>query len=357
MYFRHFGGKLAPLHRAWALRRCLGNTRQDMYLKHFGLSKNPFQYIAEGEAIFEEPKQTKVISDLKTALTAKDSIAVITGPVGVGKTTIVQHALEQMSPGRVVATLGRTQVGSNELVDLLLAEFGVVRESTARFECLKAFERFLAEQAKASTRVFIVIEDAERLGAELLEELEALTAGDGGAGANIILMGRQKLDNLITKPSLEHLRQRIRLQQTLDRFTPEEVEKYLRQRIAAAGGDFNAIFEAGASLMVRRCSGGIPRVINSLCETALAVAADGNVAQVTIKNIFKVAVEVFGMSPGDQAASPRAKATPPIPLPVAAKKPAPVAARPEAANEQIADPTIPARTLPNEGPETQIGGG
>ena len=110
MYFLRFSGKLALCTGlrlgvgAWAI------TRQDMYADHFGLSKNPFQSIAEGEAVFEDSEQTKVISDLKTALTARDSIAVITGPVGVGKTTIVQRALEQMGPDRavleVVSTVG-----------------------------------------------------------------------------------------------------------------------------------------------------------------------------------------------------------------------------------------------------------
>ena len=300
-----------------------------MYEKHFGLSKNPFQSLAEGDGVFEGSEQTKVIAALKIALTARDSIAVITGPVGVGKTTIVQRAMEKMGSERLVAILGRTQVGSDELVDLLLAQFGVVREPTKRFECLKTFNRILNDRAEPGERLLTVIEDAERLGAELLEELEALTASDGGAcaGANIILMGPQKLDKLITRPSLERVRQRIRLQQTLERFTAEECEAYLRHRIKAAGGDFDAMFEAGASLMVRRCSGGIPRVINSLCETALTVAAESKVPQVSGKIVFKVAVEVFGMSPGDAPAS-QAPRTTPGPMPPATKPPLPTAQPP-----------------------------
>ena len=283
-----------------------------MYQDHFGLSRNPFQSIAEGEAVFEGPEQSKVIADLRMALTANDAVAVITGPVGVGKTTIVQRALEGTGPDRLVAILGRTQVGSDELVDLLLAQFGVVREPTRRFECLKTFNRILNDRATVGARVFIVIEDAERLGADLLEELEALTAADGGAcaGANIVLMGPQKLDKLIAMPQLERVRQRIRLQQTLERFTAAEVESYLQHRIKAAGGDFNAMFEPGVALMVRRCSGGIPRVINSLCETALTVAAENKLTQVSGKIVFKVAVEVFGMAPGDTPAPKVPKAAP-----------------------------------------------
>ncbi len=316
-----------------------------MYEKHFGLSKNPFQSIAEGQAVFEGAAQTKVIADLKMALTGKDSIAVITGPVGVGKTTIVQRAMEQMGSERLVAILGRTQVVSDELVDLLLAQFGVVRAAERRFECLKAFNRILRERADAGDPVFIVIEDAERLGEELLEELEALTAADGGdcVGANIILMGRQKLDKLIAKPALERVRQRIHLQQTLDRFTADEVESYLHHRIKAVGGDYDTMFEPGTALMVRRCSGGIPRVINSLCETALKMAAEGNSSQVSGKIVFKVAVEIFGMSPGDTPTEQESKVKPPPkPMAPAAPQKAPTAKAAEPAPSQAAAPTAPA---------------
>jgi type II secretory pathway predicted ATPase ExeA len=301
-----------------------------MYEEHFGLSKNPFQSIAEGEAVFEGPEQKKIIAGLKTALTTKDSVAVVTGPVGVGKTTIVQRALEEAAPDRLVARLGRTAVGSDELVDLLLAQFGVVREPTRRFECLKTFNRILNAHAASGASVFIVIEDAERLGAELLEELEALTASDGGAcaGANIILMGPQKLDKLITTPALERLRQRIRLQKTLERFNAEEVETYLRHRIAAAGGNYDSMFETGTALMVRRCSGGIPRVINGLCETALTVTAENQMSQVTPKIVFKVAVEVFGMAPGDAPVAQHTQTVPPAPQPmVPVVKPQPTPAK------------------------------
>ncbi|MCZ6808965.1 MAG: AAA family ATPase, partial [Proteobacteria bacterium] len=344
--------------------------RRMMYEDHFGLSQNPFQPVAEGEAIYEGPEQAKVIADLKIALTAKDSIAVLTGPVGVGKTTIVTHALEKMGSERLVARLGRTQVGSDELVDLLLAKFGIVREATRRFECLKTFNRILTEQAAAGARVFIVIEDAERLGVELLEELEALTATDDGAsaGANIILMGPQKLDKLLTAPALERMRQRIRLQQALDRFTAEQVGDYLRHRITAAGGDFDALFEEETALMVRRCSGGIPRVINGLCETALTVAAEMQLSQVTPQTIYDVAVEVFGMEPGKAPPAPVAKpkqsakskalkaTTPKMPavkLPERAPdKPAPVAEKPRPPAETSTESTGPVKNMP-AAPETK----
>ncbi|MFQ6006611.1 MAG: AAA family ATPase [Woeseia sp.] len=343
--------------------------RRKMYQQHFGLAKNPFHSLAEGQAVFEGAEQARIIASLRTALIATDSIAVLTGPVGVGKTTIVNRALQEMGSERLVANLGRTQVGPDEIVDLLLGLFGVVREPTRRFECIKTFNRILNEHASSGARIFIVIEDAERLGAEILEELEALTAADGGAsaGANIILMGPQKLDKLIATPELERLRQRVRLQQALDRFSVEEVEVYLRHRIRAAGGDFDVMFEPGSALMVRRCSGGIPRVINGLCETALTVAAQNKIARLSSRVIFKVAVDVFGMDPGEAPPLPsREPATgakhrqpelkPPNAAPPAADKAKPAAERPAAgtspAAQQASEHTVPVRILP-EAPKAE----
>lgn len=341
MYSLLFSGKLAPRTALGLGVGARAYTRLMMYEEHFGLSKNPFQSIAEGEAVYEGPEQQKIIAGLKTALTQNDSIAVVTGPVGVGKTTIVQRAIEEAAPERLVARLGRTAIGSDELVDLLLAQFGVVREPTRRFECLKTFNRILNDHAASGARVFIVIEDAERLGADLLEELEALTAADGGdcAGANIVLMGPQKLDKLVTKPALERLRQRIRLQKTLERFNAEEVEAYLRHRIGAAGGNYDTMFEKGSALMVRRCSGGIPRVINGLCETALNVTEENQMTQVTPKIIFKVAVEVFGMAPGEGTGAPTPQTAP-------AAQAATPAARPAAAAADSPQATAPASKAP-----------
>ena len=336
-----------------------------MYVEHFGLTKNPFLALAEGEAIFEGPAQAKIISALRTALTARDSIAVVTGPVGVGKTTIVNRALHEMGSQRLVASLGRTQVGSEDIVDMLLSQFGVIREPTRRFECIKTFNRILNEHAASGARVFIAIEDAERLGPEVLEELEALTAADGGAssGANIILMGPQRLDKLIAVPELERVRQRVRLQQTLDRYSAEEVEVYLRHRIKAAGGDYDQIFEPGCAAMVRRCSGGIPRVINGLCETALTAVAQNKMPQVTARDVFMVAVEIFGMDAGEAPApaakasaaikpkAPEAKAAAPArpeppKAPAATPPKAPTELKPPVPQEEEAkDPTIPVKTV------------
>ncbi len=166
-----------------------------MYEKYFGLKKKLFSSTAEGQAVFVGPQQAKVIKNLNNGLAAVDSIVVVTGPVGVGKTTIVSRALESISPGRMVALVGRMALQPDEVLQLLLTGFGISRQATGTVQRFAAFRRLLSERAAAGAQLAIVVEDAQRVGQDALVEMEALTAADSGdaTGANIILMGQPEL--------------------------------------------------------------------------------------------------------------------------------------------------------------------
>ncbi len=168
-----------------------------MYQKHFGLKKKPFSAVAEGAVVFVGPQQTKIMKSLNKALAAVDSVVVVTGPVGVGKTTIVTRALGSISPSRTVAWIGRMAPAPDEVLDILLASFGIGRKARRKgtIQRFALFRRLLAQRADSGAQVAIVVEDAQRLGSDVLAELEVLTATDaadanGANGANIILMGQ-----------------------------------------------------------------------------------------------------------------------------------------------------------------------
>jgi len=194
-------------------------------------------------------------------------------------------ALESISPGRMVAWVGRMQLAPDEVLELLLAGFGVSGQAKGTIRRFAAFRRLLNERAAAGAQVAIVVEDAMRIGNDALAELEALTAADTGdaASANIILMGPPELNKLLITPELARIHQRIRLRQTIDPFCATEVHGYLKHCIREAGGDYDAIFDDGVTDIVIRCSGGIPRIINTLCETALTTAAGTNAKRVSLQ--------------------------------------------------------------------------
>ena len=267
-----------------------------MYEEHFGLTSRPFGAKAEGTSVFVGPNQTRVMTSLNKGLTATDAVITVTGPVGVGKTTIVSRALETISPGRLVAWVGRMQLAPDEVLDLLLAGFGVQRQSRGTIQRFAAFRRLLAERAATGTPIAIVVEDAQRIGVDALVEIEALTAADtaDSNSANIILMGQAELNKLLANPELARLKQRNRLRQTIEALDESEVSSYLQHCVREAGGDYNALFENGVDNIVYRCSEGVPRVINTLCETALTTAAEDGDSQVSIALMRRVAADAFG---------------------------------------------------------------
>jgi type II secretory pathway predicted ATPase ExeA len=120
-----------------------------MYEKHFGLKKKLFSSKAEDQSVFVGPQQAKIIKSLGAGLTAVDSIVAVTGPVGVGKTTIVSRALESISPGRMVALVGRMALAPDEVLQLLLTGFGISRQASGTVQKFAAFRRLLSERAAA----------------------------------------------------------------------------------------------------------------------------------------------------------------------------------------------------------------
>ena len=120
-----------------------------MYEAHFGLKSRPFGSKAEGAGVFSGPRQVETMTKLKKGLTALDAVVTVTGPVGVGKTTIVSRALDTISPNRMAAWVGRMQLAPDEVLQLLLAGFGIKAQAKGTIQRFAIFRRLLAERAAA----------------------------------------------------------------------------------------------------------------------------------------------------------------------------------------------------------------
>lgn len=288
-----------------------------MYREHFGLTSKPFDATANGAAVFMSPRQSEQIKALHQGLGAQDAVVTVTGPVGVGKTTFVNKGMELIHPGRLVAAVGRMRMEPEDLFALLLSGFGISRKTRGMIRQLGAFRRYLHERAATGLQVAIVVEDAQRIGIDALIELEALTAADSGAtsSANLVLMGLPDLDDLLAKPELARLKQRVRQRMEIAALTGPETQGYLRHCVRHAGGDYDAIFAAGVAEIVLGCSEGIPRLINTLCEEALNAATEDKLTKVTPALMAKIAESTFGYE-ADLAALPvSTEAAPAMPEP------------------------------------------
>jgi type II secretory pathway predicted ATPase ExeA len=330
-----------------------------MYETQFGLTKRPFRALATGSDVFVGPQTAVAMAGLKKALAAPDAIVCVTGPVGVGKTTTVRRALSAIGSNQVVVTVGRMQLGHDEVLELLLEEMGVEMPA-GTVQRFTAFRRLLLQHADAGARVFIVVEDMMRVGPDALAELEALTASDAGVseGASIILMGDKGSDKALHTPQLERLRQRLRLKQAISPLDSKELLGYFKHCFRLAGAEFDAVFEDGSASVLHRLSDGIPRVANNLVESSLISAAENRLDKVNVAQIKLVADEEYGLRINGEAppatpviAEPEAAAASPatemVPEPVA-EIPEPVAEIPEPVAEIEDDvPAMIQDTLPD----------
>lgn len=266
-----------------------------MYEAHFGLKSRPFGAKAEGPQIFVGPQQVKTVQGVQKGLLAQDALVTVSGPIGAGKTTIVTRALETIQPNRMAAWIGRMNLAQDELLDLLLAGFGVRQQVNGSVRRFALFRRIMAERAAAGTAVAVVVEDAMRLGADTLAELEALTAADTGdsIGANIILMGPPELSQFLKDPALARLKQRIRRREKVAAFSQAEVTGYLKHCLRQSGADYDTLFEPGVDQIIFRCSDGVPRVINTLCENALTAAMEAGQKRITTGLMHDVASDNY----------------------------------------------------------------
>jgi type II secretory pathway predicted ATPase ExeA len=272
-----------------------------MYEQHFGLEKRPFSVKATGTEVFVGPQTAKTMAGFRKALTVQDAVVTVSGAAGTGKTTLVERALDAIGSKYKTIRVGRVQMNASDVLESLLIVLGVADRPSGTIQRFTALRKKLKELQDAETRVFIVVEDALRAGAETLAELEALTDADAGEsdGASIVLMGDERLFDFMKQPALAQLQQRIRQRHRIKPLCVAELRGYLKHSLRMAGGDFDQIFNARSAELVHALSEGVPRVANTLVDAVLVAAATQGTTQITAEMIAAVASDEFGLSAED----------------------------------------------------------
>src|SRR5262245_13481036 len=309
-----------------------------MYHAHFGLERGLFgDGIAADAAVFRAAKHDRLIAHFKLALAAPSSGIVLHGPAGAGKTTLTSTALRAISTRLALAWVGGMATNAAELLELLLVELGISTLRTTRIERLQLWRQFQGEMRATDSRLIVVVERTEDLPPEVLHALDQLTAPDavGNPGANLVLLGHAGIHEHLAAPVLDSLRQRIRLRTELEPFTEAELHEYLRQQVAAAGGQYDRLFAAGAVAALHRYSHGVARLANTLCESALDIAAIQQHKQLTGELVAKTAVTLLGLAEPAPAAQP-----------APAVQPAPVAQNTAVASAHASPPPVENRPTP-----------
>jgi type II secretory pathway predicted ATPase ExeA len=242
-----------------------------MYLQQFNLTEKPFEQSPDSRFLYASEQHAYALASIRFAVASRDPFFVVTGEIGSGKTTLLNCVLADLDQRIVVARINHTQLSAVDLLQMILVEFGMEPFAKGKAELLTTIRRFVQQQAAAQRQVLIVIDEAQNLSAALLEELRLLTCIETERQKllSIVLLGQPQLSQLLNSPELEQLRQRCRLRIHIDELTADEVGGYLRHRMAVAGGDYDQAFAPGVDRLIHRHTGGVPRLINLLCDTAL----------------------------------------------------------------------------------------
>lgn len=243
-----------------------------MYEDFFGLSERPFTLIPDPDFLYLSPQHKLARSYLEYGITSRLGFVVLTGDVGTGKTTLIKAILRATEARQRIGVLYQTSLGAEDLLELLLREFGVRGHLPNRAARLAAFNQFLQNAHRRGEHVILIVDEAQNLGSEALEELRLLSnvQTDKELLLQGILVGQPNLRERLRHPGLSQLAQRVGVHYHLQALDLQETKEYIRYRLARAGG--SGIFSETALENIYQVAKGVPRVINTWCDLALVAA-------------------------------------------------------------------------------------
>ena len=251
-----------------------------MYLQHFGLEQQPFQLTPDADFLYLSKAHNRAKSYMEYTVWNRDGFVVITGEIGSGKTTLIQQLLRSVDDSVLIARIYQTQLNEIEFFQAILHELGLNPFSAGKVELISMLNNFLLEQYAEGRQVILIVDEAQNLSKRVLEELRMLTGmeTDEDRILNLILVGQPELKHLLDAPGMEQLSQRIRFRFHLAALEEDDISNYIDHRLQVAGlnknksGALQKIINKESIPLIYRYTGGIPRLINSLCDTALICA-------------------------------------------------------------------------------------
>ncbi len=248
-----------------------------MYDQFYGFSGRPFQLTPDPDYYFESLTHRKALSYLGYGLAQGEGFIVITGDVGAGKSTLVAHLMKTIDRARLtVATIVTSQLDGADLVGMAAESFGIETRGLDKPGTLKAIENFLHAEARAGRRSLLIVDEAQNLSVEALEELRMLSNFQLGSTAllQIFLLGQPEFrDMMKTSPDLEQLRQRVIATHHLDPMMPDEVRPYIEHRLTRAGWTGRPSLSGDAIDALYDETSGVPRKINAVMNRVLLMGA------------------------------------------------------------------------------------
>ena len=242
-----------------------------MYLEHFQLTELPFRLSPDPAFLYLSKHHARAKAYMESTIWFTDGFVVISGEIGSGKTTLIETFLRELEKDVVVAQVAQTQVSPIEFLQAVLVQFGFSPFKMRKAELLATLNQFLVEQYAAGRKVLLIVDEAQNLSNRVLEEIRLLSGVETTKEKvlRIILCGQPELNEKLDSAELVQLVQRVRLRFHLTALTPEDTQAYVRHRLEVAGSHGRQIFTEDTYPVIFRYTGGVPRLINTICDTAL----------------------------------------------------------------------------------------
>ena len=265
-----------------------------MYRTFFGLRAQPFGPSPDPRFLFLRPQIKEALACLQYGIAARKGFVVMTGEVGTGKTTLLKAVLETFATGRIAtAFVFNPRLDVLDFFEFVLTDFGIPPKTRTKSGMLLQLNRWLIERFRAHQVCAIVIDEAQNLSWELLEEIRLLTNLETSSEklVQIVLSGQPELEEKLHHPSLRQLRQRISLWCKTQPLTAEETRDYIAERLRIAGAA-QPVFMPEATELVHLYSKGIPRIINLICEHTLISAYAEQIKPIPAHIVESVGLEL-----------------------------------------------------------------
>ncbi len=285
-----------------------------MYNAFFGFDAEPFRVNPDPRFLYFSESHREALATLVYALHQRKGFIVLTGEVSTGKTTLLNALLQKLDPGVQGAYLFNTKLSLEDFFSYLFDELEIEPvEPFRKSAVLHRLNHYLIERLRKGQQTLLVIDEAQNLSDELLEEIRMLSNLETPQSKllQIMRVGQPELDEKLAQPNLRQLRQRLELRHTISPLSLRETMEYVRERLLIAGHDIGEIFTTSALRTVYRYAAGIPRVVNVLCDNALLSAYVRKSLRVSARMIDETAKDLDLLReevlPEQPAATPSAR--------------------------------------------------
>ncbi|MBX9604812.1 MAG: AAA family ATPase [Gammaproteobacteria bacterium] len=241
-----------------------------MYERHFGFREQPFSLTPDPGYLYRSNKHALAYAMLEYGINGNFPLILITGGIGTGKTTLIRHLIDNLQHEATIGLVTQTHGGFGVLQQWVNWAFGLEHDRLDKVSLYRHFVDFIVSEFRSGRRTILVVDEAQNMDAQTLEELRLLTNinADKNLVLQIVLVGQSELREVLTRPGLEQFVQRIGSDFHLDALSRDETCAFIRHRVAVAGATRNP-FASDAMLAIHHHAGGVPRMINGICDASL----------------------------------------------------------------------------------------